>query len=165
MPQVRLEPFDLEADGPRLHRWLAQPAVRRGWGAPGAVLRELRHPHSGMATIGGGTQPVGLIVWQRPADADLAAAGIAGLPEATVDIDLMVGPAHWRGRGVGSAALRVLRDRLMAEGVPLVIYCAEAGNRRSRVAAGRAGFRLRRRFRDPLFGATWLHVARRPADC
>jgi RimJ/RimL family protein N-acetyltransferase len=165
MPQVRLEPFDPATDGPRLRRWLTQPAVRRGWGAPGAVLRELRHPPAGMATIHVGTQPVGLIVWQRPAVADLAAAGIAGLPEGTVDIDLMVGPAQWRGRGVGSAALKVLCDRLMAEGVPVLIYCAEAGNRRSRAAAGRAGFRPRRLFRDPIFGQVWLHVARRPAGC
>jgi len=55
---------------------------------------------------------VGLLVWQVPTRQELVEAGLEDLPEALVDIDVMIGEADWMGRGVGPQALLLLTARL-----------------------------------------------------
>ena len=56
-------------------------------------------------------------------------------------IDSFIGAPEMIGRGHGSAYLRLLAQRLVADGAPLVAIDPDAANLRARRAYAKAGFR------------------------
>jgi aminoglycoside 6'-N-acetyltransferase len=144
-------------DLPMLARWLRSPEVVRWWGDPErelATLREdLGEPRLVMRIVSFEGRPFayaqdyGVHVWPYP--------HFVGLPPASRAIDCFIGEPDMIGRGHGSAFLRLLAERLVAEGAPVVAIDPDPENHRARRAYARAGFprrhhcRHRRRPRDP----------------
>jgi len=65
----------------------------------------------------------------------------AGLPPGTRAIDTFIGEPIMIGRGHGSRFLRVLAQRLLGAGAPLVAIDPDVGNLRAQRAYEKAGFR------------------------
>ena len=79
-----------------------------------------------------------------------------------IDIDLMIGERAEVGRGVGSAAIRLVAEAALSDpAVPFVIAATLMDNRASRRAFAKAGFRSDRRFDDVPSGRGVLMVRRR----
>ncbi len=160
---VDLEVLDLQADLPRLDRWLRRPHVVRWWGTPDSTALA-RRPEDTHAVIMADGRPAGYLCWQRPSPAELEVAGLTDLPEDLVDIDIMIGEPELLGLGLGPRALALLLAKLRGEGVGFAGLGTSASNRVAIRAFEKAGFRLFRDFEDPELGACKYMVARiRPA--
>ena len=145
-----------------LHRWLGRPNVSRWWGDPGESLAAVtQHPAADQALISVAGRPVGYLLWQRLGRPAMAAAGLDGLPSDHVDVDILIGEPELMGRGIGPAALRLILDRLGAEGVSSVGVGTEQANRRARRAFEKAGFRLFRQFDEG--GRAMCYLIRQPS--
>ena len=128
---------------PLLRIWLQTPEVGRWWGDPeeqAALLEEdLSEPRMVMRIVSFEGRPFAYAqdyavhVWPQP--------HFNGLPEGSRAIDAFVGEPDMIGRGHGSAFLRLLAERLKAEGAPVVAIDPDADNFRARRAYERAGFR------------------------
>lgn len=131
-------------DLPRLRRWLNAPEVRRWWGNPieqFELLRaDLNEPLMTMRIISLGGRPFAYAQdydvhsWPQP--------HLSHLPRGSRAIDSFVGWPSMIGRGHGQAYLRLLAERLCAEGAPLVAIDPAEENLRARRAYKKAGFRL-----------------------
>ena len=129
-------------DLPLLRRWLRTPEVRRWWGDPeqeaAMIERDLPNPRIDMEIVAfegrdfAYAQSYGVHVWPQ--------AFLAGLPSAAKAIDAFVGEPDMIGVGHGSAFLRLLAERLCAEGAPLVVIDPATDNFRARRAYEKAGF-------------------------
>jgi len=67
-------------------------------------------------------------------------AQFAHLPQGTRAIDAFIGEPTMIDRGHGAAFLRLLAQRLISEGAPLVAIDPDAKNRRAHRAYANAGF-------------------------
>jgi aminoglycoside 6'-N-acetyltransferase len=131
-------------DLPRLRRWLHAPEVKRWWGNPieqFELLRaDLNEPLMTMRIVSLGARPFAYAQdydvhsWPQP--------HLAQLPRGSRAIDSFIGLPSMIGRGHGQIYLRLLAERLCAEGAPLVAIDPAEENRRARRAYERAGFRL-----------------------
>ena len=129
-------------DLPRLRRWLYSPEVVRWWGNPREefeVLRaDLREPRMTMRIVYfrgrafAYAQDYEVHAWPQ--------AHLASLPAGSRAIDSFIGPPSMLGCGHGSRYLRLLAERLCAEGAPLVAIDPDINNRRARRAYQKAGF-------------------------
>ena len=157
---VDLKVLDLQADLPLLDRWLRSPHVVRWWGAPDphltALAQRSRDTH---AVITADDKPVGYLCWQRLPPSELEAAGLTGLPEDLVDIDILIGEPDFLGRGVGPKALVVLVAKLRGEGTGIAGLGTSTTNGAAIRAFEKAGFRLFRDFEDPESGPCKYLVA------
>ena len=68
------------------------------------------------------------------------AAEFAHMPQGARAIDGFIGRADLIGRGLGSAFLRILGDRLLADGAPALVIDPDPSNERAVRAYRRAGF-------------------------
>jgi aminoglycoside 6'-N-acetyltransferase len=154
-----------DADLPLIERWLRADHVRRYWGEPEENTRLLREPPAGghwRALIEAGGRKLGLVLWQHPTRGELDEAGLHDVPESVIDIDVMIGEAGEVGRGVGSAAIRLVADAALADpAVPFVIAATLIDNRASQRAFAKAGFRFDREFDDVPSGRCVLMVRQR----
>jgi aminoglycoside 6'-N-acetyltransferase len=111
-------------DLPLLRRWLRTPEVVRFWGDPEEELTlltaDLAEPRMVMRIVS---------LAERP------------FAYATRAIDTFIGEPDMVGRGHGACYLRLLAERLLAEGAPLVVIDPDADNERARRAYENAGFR------------------------
>lgn len=153
--EVSLGTFDPELHTRRLRDWLYRPHVARWWGDPEEALESSlrRSPETSAVIVVDGV-PVGYLCWQTLSRRELAAAGVADLPEDLVDIDVLIGEPEFVDRGVGPRSLGLLLARLRLD--PLVTVAgvgASVANERATRAFEKAGFRLFREFQDPKFGA------------
>lgn len=131
------------ADLSLLRRWLRTPEVLRWWGdaeAQEALLREdFAEPAMVMRIVSFDSRPFAYAqdyevhVWPQP--------HLAYLPHGSRAIDSFIGEPDMIGRGHGSAYLRLLAERLMREGAPIVAIDPDRNNIRARRAYARAGFR------------------------
>jgi RimJ/RimL family protein N-acetyltransferase len=134
-------------DLPRLHRWLNAPEVRRWWGKPSEefeLLRaDLNEPLMTMRIVSLGGRPFAYAQdydvhsWPQP--------HLSHLPKGSRAIDSFIGWPSLIGRGHGQGYLRLLAERLCAEGAPLVAIDPAEGNLRARRAYDKAGFRVEAR--------------------
>jgi aminoglycoside 6'-N-acetyltransferase len=125
-----------------MRRWLGRPHVSRWWGDPEAALDFIDDHASDLhAIICADGTAVGYICWQPIPAEEKVAAGLTGLPEQHIDIDLLIGEPDSLGRGIGSGALCLLVDRLVAQGVPSIGLAAAEDNSRALRAYEKAGFR------------------------
>jgi aminoglycoside 6'-N-acetyltransferase len=130
-------------DLPRLRRWLRTPEVKRWWGEPHEefeLLRaDLNEPRMTMRIVSFNGRPFAYAqdydvhAWPQP--------HLAHLPHGSRAIDSFIGWTSMIGRGYGQAYLRLLAERLCAEGAPLVAIDPAEGNVRARRAYEKAGFR------------------------
>jgi aminoglycoside 6'-N-acetyltransferase len=126
-----------------IERWLVSQEVVRWWGDPAeqlALLREdMEEPRMTMLIVEYDGVPFAYAqhyeVHAWPQD------HLALLPAGARAIDAFVGEPNMLGRRHGSAFLRLLSDRLLDEGVPLVAIDPDVDNRRARRAYANAGFR------------------------
>jgi aminoglycoside 6'-N-acetyltransferase len=133
-------------DLPRLQRWLNAPEVQRWWGNPSEqfeLLRaDLNEPLMTMRIVSLGARPFAYAQdydvhsWPQP--------HLAHLPKGSRAIDSFIGWPSMIGRGHGQAYLRVLAERLCAEGAPLIAIDPAEGNLRAQRAYEKAGFRAER---------------------
>jgi aminoglycoside 6'-N-acetyltransferase len=129
-------------DLPRLRRWLNAPEVTRWWGAPREqfeLLRaDLHEPRMTMRIVSfrgrafAYAQDYEVHSWPQP--------HLAGLPAGARAVDSFIGPSSMLGRGHGPRYLRLLAERLCAEGAPLVAIDPDINNSRARRAYKKAGF-------------------------
>jgi aminoglycoside 6'-N-acetyltransferase len=130
-------------DLPRLPRWLNTPGVKRWWGEPREEFELLRadlsEPRMTMRIVSFGGRPFAYAqdyevhAWPQP--------HLAHLPQGSRAIDSFVGWPSMIGRGHGQAYLRLLAERLCAEGAPLVAIDPAIDNIRAQRAYEKAGFR------------------------
>jgi len=168
MKPVDVQPslLDIRVDDlPLVEQWLQADHVRTYWGDPAANLRQLRAtpgPGHRRAIIAVGGRKVGLVLWQHPTREELDQAGLTDIPTSAIDIDLLVGERDAVGRGIGSAALRLLAETVLADpAVPFVMGCARCDNLVSQRAFARAGFRKDREFDDAPCGRHVLMLRHR----
>jgi RimJ/RimL family protein N-acetyltransferase len=105
---------------------------------------------------------VGYVCWQRPRNEELVEAGLSDLPSDHVDVDILLGEPETLGLGIGSAALRLVFDRLRSEGVSSVGLGTAADNQRARRAFEKAGFKLFREFEEE--GRRMCYLTRGPGS-
>ncbi len=130
------------SDLPMLRRWLHSPEVVRWWGDPdeqAALLAgDLSEPLMVMRIVSLNGMPFAYAQdydvgsWPQPQFADL--------PAGTRAIDAFIGEPAMIGRGHGAAFLRLLAQRLIDEGAPVVAIDPDARNSRARRAYAKAGF-------------------------
>jgi aminoglycoside 6'-N-acetyltransferase len=128
----------------RLRRWLRTPEVRRWWGAPREQFEFLRadlnEPRMTMRLVSlngrpfAYTQDYEVHAWPQP--------HLAHLPRGSRAIDSFIGWPSMIGRGHGRTYLRLLAEKLYAEGAPLVAIDPTIDNVRARRAYEKAGFRV-----------------------
>lgn len=131
-------------DLPRLRRWLHAPEVKRWWGDPRhefELLRsDLNEPRMRMRIVCFNGRPFAYAQdyevhsWPQP--------HLAHLPQGSCAIDSFIGSPSKIGCGHGQAYLRLLAERLCAEGAPLVAIDPAIDNVRARRAYEKAGFRV-----------------------
>jgi aminoglycoside 6'-N-acetyltransferase len=155
LPTIGFRPL-IRADFPALSGWLAEPDVLRWWPEPDNDLASLEAEY-GEDIDGDGTtdvfvilvddEPAGLI--QRYATADepsWAAVLTAAVPRLrsvpTAGIDYLLGPARFRGRGIGSRAIEVFTARLFHDlpSVDAVVVAVQQENVLSWRALERAAY-------------------------
>jgi aminoglycoside 6'-N-acetyltransferase len=134
-------------DLPRLRRWLNAPEVRRWWGDPSEQFQLLRadlnEPLMTMRIVSLGGRPFAYAQdydvhsWPQP--------HLSNLPKGSRAIDSFIGCPSMIGQGHGQAYLRLLAERLCAEGAPLVAIDPVEENLRARRAYEKAGFRVEAR--------------------
>jgi aminoglycoside 6'-N-acetyltransferase len=130
------------ADLPLLRRWLATPEAVRWWGDPdeqAALLRDdLDEPRMRMRIVSCDGRPFAYAqdyevhTWPQP--------HLAHLPPGTRAIDTFIGEPAMIGQGHGARYLRLLAERLLAEGAPMVAIDPSVENVRAQRAYARAGF-------------------------
>ena len=146
-----------------LRGWLHRPHVSQWWGDSNQSLAAVSdHPPADHALISLVGQPVGYVLWQRLSQAEIAEAGLAGLPLDHVDVDILIGEPEAMGRGVGPGALLLVLDRLGSVGVSSVGLGTDQANQRARRAFQKAGFRLFREFEE--CGRAMCYLIREPAS-
>ena len=141
-----LMPYSFRAarpdDLPLLRAWLRTPEVVRWWGDPdaeAAMLEEdLTEPGMTMRIVSFDAKPFAYA--QDYAVDRWPQAHFAGLPPGSRAIDSFIGELEMIGRGHGSVYLRLLAERLQAEGAPAVAIDPAADNMRARRAYEKAGF-------------------------
>lgn len=145
-----------------IERWLRAGHVRRYWGESeenACLLREPPAERHWRAIIEADGHKVGLVLWQHPTRQELDEAGLHDIPESVIDIDIMIGEAAKVGRGIGTAAIRLVADAALADpSVPFVIAATVVGNTASQRAFAKAGFRNDREFDDVPSGRFVLMV-------
>lgn len=131
------------ADLPLVGRWLHTPEVVRWWGDPGEqyglIAGDLTVPEMAQWIVSYERRPFAyaqtyrVSCWPQP--------HFAHLPEGTIAIDPFIGEPDMLGCGHGSRFLKIVAERLRAEGAPAVVIDPDVDNLRARRAYRRAGFR------------------------
>jgi aminoglycoside 6'-N-acetyltransferase len=128
----------------RLRRWLDTREVKCWWGEPREEFELLRadlsEPRMSMRIVSFDRRP-----FAYAQDYEVHAwpqTHLAHLPQGSRAIDSFIGWPSMIGRGHGQAYLRLLAERLCAEGAPLVAIDPSEDNVRARRAYEMAGFRV-----------------------
>jgi aminoglycoside 6'-N-acetyltransferase len=130
-------------DLPLLRGWLRAPEVVRWWGDPVEQEKLLREdfdePAMVMRIVAFGARPFAYAqdyevhTWPQP--------HLAHLPRGARAIDSFIGEPDMIGQGHGVTYLRLLAERLRAEGAPAVAIDPDQDNLRARRANAKAGFK------------------------
>ena len=85
------------------------------------------------------------------------------LAPGTWDLDLFIASEEHRGKGVGQAALTLLKEEVFASTLAVAVCIfASVRNERAVRAYEKAGFRWKEVWHDPQMGPEWFMVADRP---
>ena len=142
-------------------RWRNQPHVRQWWDPDDPPMTAETAEHECAAAVRGagpdraaivelGGEPVGFIQfypWDAYAD-ELHECGL-DLPAGSWGLDIFIGVESAQGRGVGSTAVRLVADHVMAaEAATAVAFGVAVGNDHAQRAYERAGFVAGQEYRD-----------------
>jgi aminoglycoside 6'-N-acetyltransferase len=129
-------------DLPMLRRWLHTPEVVRWWGEPthqySLLEADLNEPLMTMRIVTFDGRP-----FAYAQDYDVTSwpqVHFAGLPAGSRAIDAFIGEPQMLGCGHGGRFLRLLAERLIRQGAPLVAIDPDVENLRARRAYRNAGF-------------------------
>jgi aminoglycoside 6'-N-acetyltransferase len=132
----------IETDLEMLRGWLGTPEPMRWWGEPQAELaliaEDLGEPAMQQWIVSLGAcefayaQAYEVHAWPQP--------HLADFPQGAMAIDAFIGVPGMIGKGHGGHFLRLLAQRLVAGGAPLVVIDPDAANERAQRAYRRAGF-------------------------
>ena len=148
-------------DLPLLRCWLATPEAVRWWGDPieqeGLLREDLDTPQMTMRIVSCDGRP-----FAYAQDYEVHAwpqEHLEHLPQGSRAIDTFIGETDMIGRGHGSRYLRLLAERLVREGAPLIAIDPGVDNVRAQRAYAKAGFRAEMRV-DAYEGPAVLMVFR-----
>lgn len=147
-----------------IRRWLRLPDIEAWWGPVSATEAEvtiaLSSAYSICRIIEANGAPVG---YAHAADATIWGADLPqDLAAGTWDLDLFVADEAHRGKGVGQAALALLRDEVFRTTLAgAVCIFASVRNERAVRAYEKAGFRWHRVWNDPYSGPSWFMISER----
>lgn len=163
--RVRLGSFDPAVHLRVLDVWLRRPHVLVWWRAAEAALSRAGSGQQQQALIVADESPVGYLRWQPVSRNDLDAVGLADIPDAAVDIDVLIGEPEFVGRGIAAEALKLLLDLLRQRfDVQFAGMSTAAANHAAIRAYTKAGFQKTHEYHDPQFGPCWIMMIRlRPA--
>jgi hypothetical protein len=105
-------------DAALVEQWFELSEVELSWGSPESNLRFLHRPTAGAGhrTILVENEPVGYVRWQRSSIEPYRGMTLFDvLGNNAVRIDVLVGPRERRFVGLGSVALRRVREELSSE--------------------------------------------------
>jgi aminoglycoside 6'-N-acetyltransferase len=162
-PRISLKPAT-RADFDLIRRWLARPDIQDWWGPVSATEAEVNMAmtsgHAICRLIEADGVPVG---YAHAVDATLWGDNLPDdLAPGTWDLDLFVAAEEQRGKGVGQAALALLRDEVFATTLAVAVCVfPSVKNERAVRAYEKAGFRWQRVWHDPQMGPSWFMVATR----
>jgi aminoglycoside 6'-N-acetyltransferase len=164
-PTITLRPATPE-DRFRVRRWLADPDVQAWWGSAAGAEAEITLAMDSAAALCRVIECEGApIGYAHAAEIGLWGADWPSeLVPGTWDIDLFIGSASHRGRGLSARALMLLSEEVFA--TTLAVACAGLVSiRNERAVRGyeQAGFRWLRIWNDALYGPSWLLLKERPA--
>ena len=161
MSDVRLRPAT-RADWGLIRGWLARPDIEAWWGPVSATEAEvnlaLGSSHAICRIIeahgeaAGYAQAVDATLWGEDLPEDLE--------PGTWDLDLFIASEERRGKGLGQAALGLLKDEVFATTLAVAVCVFPSiKNERAVRAYEKAGFRWRRIWHEPDGGPSWFMVA------
>ena len=133
-----------QSDLPQLEVWLQGPEIVAWWGDPVEQAELLRsdivEPRMQMELVLYNGKPFAYVqsyevhAWPQP--------HLDHLPIGSRAIDTFIGEPTMIGRGHGSAYLRIMALRLLAEGAPVIAIDPSEANQRAVRAYYNAGFRI-----------------------
>lgn len=148
-----------------IRRWLGRAEIEAWWGPRSATEAEVSiamgSRHALCRVIEVDDTPVGYAhaidatAWgdQLPQD----------LPAGTWDLDLFIASEDHRGKGVGQAALMLLKNEVFGSTLATAVCVFPSiRNERAVRAYEKAGFRWQRIWNDPQMGPSWFMLAERP---
>jgi RimJ/RimL family protein N-acetyltransferase len=153
------------ADWDLIRGWLGRSDIQEWWGpvsaTEAAVIMALSSQHALCRIIEAGGRPVG---YAHAVDATLWGDELPqDLAPGTWDLDLFIASEEHRGKGVGQAALAMLKDEVFAATLAVAVCVfPSVKNERAVRAYEKAGFRWKRIWNDPHAGPSWFMVAERP---
>ncbi|MCP4781326.1 MAG: GNAT family N-acetyltransferase [Hyphomicrobium sp.] len=162
--EVSLRPAS-RSDWDLICGWLVRDDTQEWWGPVSATETEvnmaLRTEHGLCRIIEAGGAPVGYAhavdatIWGDDLPQDLA--------PGTWDLDLFIASEDHRGKGVGQAALSLLKDEVFATTLAVAVCVFPSiRNERAVRAYEKAGFQWQRIWNDPYMGPSWFMIAKRP---
>ncbi len=162
-PSIRLKPAT-QADWATIRSWLARPDIQDWWGPLSTTEAEvniaLQSEHAICRLIEADEMPIGYChgvdatVWGEDLPDDLE--------PGTWDLDLFIASEAHRGKGVGQAALALLKAEVFASTLAVAVCVfPSVRNERAVRAYEKAGFRWKRIWNDPYSGPSWFMVAER----
>ncbi|HTB73076.1 MAG TPA: GNAT family N-acetyltransferase [Polyangiaceae bacterium] len=163
--RIRFVAFDPEVHLGLLASWLALPDVAEWWPDTSYQLDQARHRRGDAQhrLILFDDRPVGYARWQRVDFLALPSMGLDSIPEGSVDFDVLVGEPALLGRGIGSAAVRLLCDELfLDESIPLVGTVTSTENHRAIRSFKKAGLTFLQEYDDERYGRCVVLARARP---
>lgn len=164
MGEVTLKPAT-DRDWPTIRAWLARPDIQRWWGPSAAAEAEVivalgsEHAITRMVQVDGADVGYGHAVdaslWGEDLPADLAAG--------TWDLDIFIAAPDYRGKGIGSRALEMLRDEVFSTTLAVAVSVFPSIENEAAVRAyEKIGFTWQRIWDDPVYGPSWFMIYERP---
>lgn len=145
--QFVLREVELPADLALLTGWMNDPAVAAYWELAGPPETTERHiapqlePGSHSCPLVGLLDGIPMSYWELYRAEEDRLAGYYPAGQGDFGLHLLLGPAEYRGRGLGTQLLTVLADRLLAEpGCERLVAEPDLRNTPSLRAFRRAGF-------------------------
>jgi aminoglycoside 6'-N-acetyltransferase len=164
-PALTLRPAT-PADRFMLRRWLADPEIEAWWGsrasAEAAIALAMESPSALCRIIEDAGQPVG---YAHAVDAGLwGEARPDVIPAGCWDLDIFIGAASHRGRGIAQRTIELLACEVFT--TTLAVACCiitSVKNEPAVRAYERAGFRWGSVCSDPTHGPCWVLLKDRPS--
>ncbi len=163
-PAVRLRPAKPK-DWDMIRAWLTTPDVVAWWGPATATQAEVQIALSSGHALCRIIETDGVAAgYAHAVDATLWGADLPqDLEAGTWDLDLFIAQREHRGRGVGAAALSLLKAEVFASTMALAVCVFPSVKNEAAVRAyEKAGFRWKRIWNDPHMGPSWFMIAERP---
>src|SRR3954471_24125573 len=152
---LHLAPFDPALHLGLLESWLAVELVAKWWPKPAHQLEQARHrpAGNGQRLLMAGDVPIGYARWQKVDVHALSTAGLTGIPEGSVDLDILIGESAFIGKGFGPEAVRLLYAELLRdESIPFIGMATSTRNRRAIRAFEKAGLQRLAEYDDERYG-------------